>query len=223
MLKTYFLRNLLFSGLLISLQANANWVTVPYGFKEGMEALENDHFAEAYCRWKPLAEQGYAEPQYHLGWLYANGNGMDIASDKALYWWKKAAKQGHPEAQFSIGMLHVMDEDGSALQAAEWFIPAAIQGHDGARDLLIQLSLDANINLLKIYPDLLTHHWFGQTGYIATNKANIRAGRGTQYKILKQLRHKATLSIVGRVGRWLQIRLPNTQKTGWILHTLVAF
>ena len=49
-------------------------------------ALDGD-YAEAYCLWRPLAEQGYAEAQYHLGWLYANGNGLAVDIDRALGFW----------------------------------------------------------------------------------------------------------------------------------------
>ena len=71
-------------------------------FDEGLQALLDGNYAEAYCRWKPIAAQGDVDAQYNLAWLYANGNGMTVDVDKALYWWEKAAETGHADAEFAM-------------------------------------------------------------------------------------------------------------------------
>ena len=68
-------------------------------FDEGMQALGRGDYAIAYCHWLPLAKRGYAEAQYHVGWLYANGNGLAVDIKRALHWWMRAAEQGHTDAQ----------------------------------------------------------------------------------------------------------------------------
>ena len=67
---------------------------------------------EAYRRWKPLAERGYAEAQYNIGWLYANGNGLAVDIGQALDWWMKAAAGTCTDAQFAVGSGHTTG-DGS--------------------------------------------------------------------------------------------------------------
>ena len=73
-----------------------------------MNALLEGNFAEAYCKWKPLAQRGYAEAQYNLGWLYANGNGLNVDLQLAHHWWAAAARQGHADAP-AIGTRTKLD------------------------------------------------------------------------------------------------------------------
>ena len=49
-----------------------------------MLALQRGDYAVVFHHWLPLAEQGYPVARYHLGWLYANGNGLAVDIDRAL-------------------------------------------------------------------------------------------------------------------------------------------
>jgi TPR repeat protein len=51
-----------------------------------------------FCKGNAEA-QGYAEAQYNLGNLYANGQGVPKDYAKAIYWLKKAAEQGNKTAK----------------------------------------------------------------------------------------------------------------------------
>ena len=53
---------------------------------------------------KPLwfrqaAKQGEANAQYHLGFCYQFGTGVDKNNQKAMYWYGKAAEQGNEDAK----------------------------------------------------------------------------------------------------------------------------
>lgn len=49
------------------------------------------------------AEQGPAEAQFVLGFLYANGqDGFPQDDAEAAAWYRRAAEQGHPEAQHNL-------------------------------------------------------------------------------------------------------------------------
>jgi TPR repeat protein len=63
-----------------------------------MQALQAGNYAEAYCLRRPLADQGLVDAQYHLGWPYANGNGLAVDIERALAFWGAAARQGHADA-----------------------------------------------------------------------------------------------------------------------------
>ncbi len=55
-------------------------------FQMGMASMKAGDYAEAYCLWRPLAMRGHTEAAFHLGWLYANGNGLRVNVPKAVYW-----------------------------------------------------------------------------------------------------------------------------------------
>jgi Sel1 repeat len=53
---------------------------------------------------KLAAAQGYAEAEFRLGWIYANGTGVPRDENEAAKWYQLAAAQGHKEAQYALGI-----------------------------------------------------------------------------------------------------------------------
>ncbi len=51
-----------------------------------------------------LAEQGDADSQFKLGFMYAKGLGLAADEAAAAQWFGKAAAQGHAGAQFELKM-----------------------------------------------------------------------------------------------------------------------
>ena len=45
-------------------------------YQAGMDAHNRGDYATALREWRPLAEQGMAIAQFHLGQLYARGQGV---------------------------------------------------------------------------------------------------------------------------------------------------
>ena len=190
-----------------------------------MNALLEGNFAEAYCQWKPLAEQGHAESQYNLGWLYANGNGMNVDLNEAGRWWLAAAEQGHADAQFAMGMALTTGEGfpKDMAQATDWFLRAARQGHRDSREILSRLNSDPAVDLLAAQPSLLEEAWFGWPGVITGERINVRAKPSTKSEIVAQLDRGSRVRVLGRRGDWLQVALPEGDGTRlvWIYHSLV--
>ena len=224
---------LLGAGLLLALSCSrpALAIETPSGFELGMNALLEGNFAEAYCQWKPLAHQGHAESQYNLGWLYANGNGLNVDIRVATDWWQKAAEQGHADAQFAMGLAHTTGEGiGKDLQqASHWFVMAARQGHRDAREILNRLNLDPAVDLLAMRPELLHESWFGWTGVIAGKRVNIREKPSTQSSIVAKLENGVRVRVLGGTGDWRQILIPAAELEqasepllAWIYHSLVT-
>lgn len=54
------------------------------------------HAASLYC---DGARYGDPEAQFSLGWMYANGRGIERSDEMAAYFFKLAAEQGHVQAQ----------------------------------------------------------------------------------------------------------------------------
>jgi len=67
-------------------------------FDEGVVAFIKGDSATAMKIWQPLANNGDSEAQYHLGYMFQTGTGVDKDSEKALYWYNKAAQNGHGKA-----------------------------------------------------------------------------------------------------------------------------
>lgn len=207
------------------------WATAeaPTAFEEGMAALLQGNFAEAYCHWKPLAARGHAESQYHLGWLYANGNGLRVDMREAMAWWKAAADQGHADAAFALGLAYITGEgiERDMTKAAHWLYQAASAGHADAREALLRLAGDTTLeDLFLIVPDLKDEPWFGWDAEVLGNRINVRAGPGTSHRIVGTLTRGERVRVLGRRGDWLRIRVPESAESdhsglAWVYHSLL--
>ncbi len=68
-------------------------------FEDGQAAYEAENYTEAFAKFKSAAEQGNAEAQAILGYMYENGKGVELSKglelnlSEALIWYRKAAKQ----------------------------------------------------------------------------------------------------------------------------------
>ncbi|WP_313950572.1 transglycosylase SLT domain-containing protein [Accumulibacter sp.] len=85
--------------------------------------------AKLYC---DGARLGDPEAQFNLGWMYANGRGVERDDSRAAYFFKLAAKQGHAQSQ---KMQRFVGEPGA--EVPECMRPAvlAVLADDG-RDIL---------------------------------------------------------------------------------------
>jgi hypothetical protein len=54
---------------------------------------------------RKAADQGDADAQNNIGWLYDHSEGVAQDYAQAMSWYRKAADQGHAEAQYNIGVL----------------------------------------------------------------------------------------------------------------------
>lgn len=212
------------------LLANVACAESPVAFEQGMNALLQGNFAEAYCQWKPLAEQGHAESQYNLGWLYANGNGVTVDMRQAFHWWNAAALQGHADAEFALGLSYLAGEGvkRDLPAAANWFYQAAQRGHIDARESLLRLTGDPSFDVLDTLPQLAEEPWFGWQGEVTGERVNVRAGPGTETPIIAQLSKGQAVQVLSRRGNWLRIRLPRLEELrqdagalAWIYHSLL--
>jgi TPR repeat protein len=87
---------------------------------------------------KAKAEQGDADAQKNLGWMYYDGEGVPEDKAEAAQWYRKAAEQGDADAQSQLGFMYYNGEGVSADKAvaAQWCRKAAEQGDADAQRLL---------------------------------------------------------------------------------------
>lgn len=82
-----------------------------------------------------LAEQGNAEKQYELAFLYLKGTIIPKDLEKAVYWLQKSSEQGFANAQYSLALRYLRGE-GIAKnneEAIKWLKAAAEQGSSEAQ------------------------------------------------------------------------------------------
>ena len=75
-------------------------------FEDGVAAAQKDDYATALRLWRSLAEQGDANAQYGLGFMYDTGQGVPQDYAAAMSWYRKAADQGHAAAQSNLGTMY---------------------------------------------------------------------------------------------------------------------
>jgi TPR repeat protein len=73
---------------------------------KGFEAYELGNYKAALAEWTALAEQGIAQAQYSLGYMYDNGEGVPENDTMSLRWYTQAAEQGHAKAQTNLGVMY---------------------------------------------------------------------------------------------------------------------
>jgi TPR repeat protein len=104
-------------------------------FEDAQAAYGRKDYATALRLWRPLADQGNAEAQYALGFMYARGQGVPQNHAEAAKWWRLAADQGHTFAQYNLGTLY---DEGKGVpqnkaEALKLYRLAAERGNDGAQ------------------------------------------------------------------------------------------
>ena len=83
---------------------------------------------------RQAAEQGDAEAQYNLGFMYAEGLGVSKDEPEWVRWYRLGADQGDAVAQFELGlMLMLMSDAGEGVSKDEpelvrWYRLGADQG-----------------------------------------------------------------------------------------------
>ncbi|MEW8507071.1 MAG: SH3 domain-containing protein [Candidatus Thiodiazotropha sp.] len=188
-----------------------------------MESLQAGDYAEAFCLWRPLAMQGNSEAAFHLGWLYANGNGLRVDIRKAVYWWKRAADQGHRDAMFALALAYT-NGDGigkDSEQAIDWYLRSAFLGHEDAREIIRMKLRDSEPLLLSRIDELLQEPWLGDRVTVSKERVNLRSGPSVDSVVLKQLGMGQSLIVIDRRGDWYRILDPEDSGLAWIASWLV--
>ena len=75
----------------------------------GLDALKRGDYGAAITLWRPRAEQGDIDAQFHLGHLHDQRWGVPQDYAEAAKWYRRAAEQGHARAQYNLGSMY---EDG---------------------------------------------------------------------------------------------------------------
>ena len=94
-------------------------------------ALSRGDYETAVKEFTKLAEQGDANAQANLGYMYYAGEGVPQNFETAVYWYRKAATQGNRDAQYNLAVSYAFGEGTKQdlTEAAIWYRRAGEQGH----------------------------------------------------------------------------------------------
>lgn len=94
------------------------------------QLVKQGQAAKALPLYLQLAEQGNADAQFHVGLMYAKGQGIAKDEKQAVDWFRQAAEQGHREAQTKLGYMYATGKGvaHSYVSAIYWCYQAAKQG-----------------------------------------------------------------------------------------------
>jgi len=86
-----------------------------------------DAHADDIVALRAQAEQGDAEAQVSLGFMYGNGQGVVPDDKQAVVWYRKAADQGQAVAQNNLGIMYGNGQGvvQNYVQAHKWYNLAA--------------------------------------------------------------------------------------------------
>ena len=92
-------------------------------------------YTEAVKWYRKAAEQGNADAQCNLGWMYSTGRGVTQSDEEAVKWYRKAAEQGDATAQNNLGLKYANGRGvtQSDEEAVKWYRKAAEQGNADAQ------------------------------------------------------------------------------------------
>ena len=108
-------------------------------FEDALAAYQRFDYSTAMRLWLSLADQGNADAQSRLGFMYQKGDGVPRSEVAAANWYRKAADQGNAGGQVLLGLFY--EEGRGGLQkddreATRLYRLAADQGNaDGQNNL----------------------------------------------------------------------------------------
>ena len=122
-------RQLTISGIIFSWLMLSIPIVYAEAFVAGLNAIDRQHYSTAFRAFKPLAEQGIAEAQNNIGFLYEKGFGVKRNYATAISWYTRSANQSLPEAQHNLGMLNYQGYgvEQNMTIAKRWFTKASDQ------------------------------------------------------------------------------------------------
>ncbi len=196
---------------------------------DAVDAMRSGDFAEAYCIMRPLAEDGDADAQYNIGWMYLNGYGLRINDSLALEWWQKASEQGHSDASFSIGMLYSLGEGEVPKdldKAIDYYLIAADDGHEDAVAILKSMMLrDDRFIRDRLHTIIQGREaMFGIERHVKAKRLNARKGPSTESKVVTRLLKGEKVLEVNRQGLWSQVVVLDKEEmdhTVWVYNPLL--
>jgi TPR repeat protein len=114
----------------VASQADLRRAAATEAVSSGVDAYRAKDFAGAMRYWRQAADLGNSAAQFHVGLLYARGEGVPQDWGEAMRWYQLAAAQGNSHAMNNIGNLHHYGRGvpQDYVEAMRWYLLAANKG-----------------------------------------------------------------------------------------------
>jgi uncharacterized protein len=194
--------------------------------EDAIHSMRAGDFAEAYCILKPYAENGDAEAQYNIGWMYLNGYGLAMNDSLALEWWQRASDQGYTDASFSIAMLYSLGEGQVKKdmdKAIDYYLLAVRAGHEDASMIIRSMLARDDSSIRKKKVDIIRNYGpaLGQLYEVRVDRANLRSGPSLEDKVVTVLEQGAVMVELSQKEKWMQVGVLKTGEVAWIYKSLL--
>ena len=146
------------------------------GLKQSEDAYGRGDYQKAAQAFHSAAEQGDAKAQYHLAFMYREGQGVPQDGTEAVKWFRKLAEQGRASAQYHLGVMYRAGRGvrKNSTQAAKWFRKSAEQGRAEAQIMLAAMHIEGR----GVRQDYVRGHmWLN----IAMSTGHKKAGEARAY------------------------------------------
>ena len=184
-------------------------------FDDARPALNRGDYAAALQIWRPLADQGNADAQAGLGWMYTNGWGVPPDDTQALIWLYKAADQENAVAQLVLALMYASGQGvpRDNAQALIWLRKPADQ-----ENAIAQAALAGMYAYGQGVPQdyLLAHMWFN----LAASGASDASARERSVKNRDDVAAKMTPAQIAEAQRlaseWVQSHPSQRVASEWV-------
>jgi uncharacterized protein len=128
-------------------------------YEDAVSALLHGDHTRAVRLFRPLAEQGLARAQSHLGEMYRTGEGVTQDYQEALMWYRKAAEQGDAWAQYNLGLMYYFGQGipQDYQEALKWYRQVAERGFARAQYNLGMMYYEGK-GVSQDYQEALTYY-----------------------------------------------------------------
>lgn len=104
------------------------------GMPKTLKSIEAETLKKTMDGLRARAEDGDADTQYKLAFIYATGNDdIPRSPERALYWLERSAKQGYLAAQYNLGIFYTTGQYGTRTDPQKgyfWLTRAALGGYN---------------------------------------------------------------------------------------------
>lgn len=162
-------------------------------FQTGVDAYEQGDYKTALQELRPLAAGDNPKAQFHLGRMYARGEGVPKDDAEAVKWYRKAAEQGDAQAQSYLGAMYYTGKGvpKDYAEAIKWFRKAAEQG-DAKAQVVLGWMYCTGEGVAQNY--VTAHAWYNLAGAQGNEEARKARDKITENITPAQLREAQRLA-----------------------------
>ena len=94
---------------------------------EAARLYAKEAYSQAFRIYRKLADSGHPESQVFLGWMFAEGKGVETSQKDAAKWFRRAALLGSAKGAFYMGRL--LASEAKYADAVLWYQRSAADGY----------------------------------------------------------------------------------------------